>query len=93
MNGPSEFLVTGTLRNWDITKRLSEIQAPTLVISGEFDEATPAINHTVHEGIAGSEAEILDGCSHMAFVEKPDEYMRILGRFLSRVETAVPATR
>lgn len=93
MNGPSEFFVTGTLRDWNITKRLPEIRVPTLVISGEFDEATPTINRTVHEGIAGSESEILDGCSHTAFVERPDDYMRILGRFLSRVEAAVPAPR
>jgi proline-specific peptidase len=93
MNGPSEFFVTGTLRDWDITHRLPEIRVPTLVISGEFDEATPAINRTVHEGIPGSESLILEGCSHMAFAEKPDEYLQILGRFLGRVESAIPATR
>jgi proline-specific peptidase len=91
MNGPSEFFVTGTLKDWDITRRLPEIRIPALVISGEFDEATPAINRTVHEGIAGSESVILDGCSHMAFAEKPGEYVEIVDRFLSRVEAAVPA--
>jgi L-proline amide hydrolase len=91
MNGPSEFFVTGTLTGWDITHRLPEIRVPALVISGEFDEATPAINRTVHEGIAGSESVILDGCSHAAFVEKPAEYVAIVDGFLSRVEAAVPA--
>jgi proline-specific peptidase len=91
MNGPSEFFVTGTLKDWDITHRLPEIRVPALVISGEFDEATPAINRTVHEGIGGSESVILDGCSHMAFVEKPHEYVDIVDRFLGRVEAAVPA--
>ncbi len=91
MNGPSEFFVTGTLKDWDITHRLPEIRVPALVISGEFDEATPAINRTVHEGIAGSESVILDGGSHMAFVEKPGEYVEIVDGFLGRVEAAVPA--
>ncbi len=89
MNGPSEFFVTGTLRDWDITHRLPEIRVPALVISGEFDEATPAINRTVHQAIAGSESVILEGCSHMAFVEKPGEYVEIVDRFLGRVEAAV----
>jgi len=45
----------------------------------------------VHEGIAGSESVILDGGSHMAFVEKPGEYVEIVDGFLGRVEAAVPA--
>jgi len=50
MNGPSEFHVTGNLRNWSVVERLPEISAPTLVVTGEHDEATPAINKTVAEG-------------------------------------------
>src|SRR5439155_22435437 len=54
MNGPSDFHVTGRLRNWDIVDRLSELQLPTLVTSGRHDEATPAIAETIHPGSAGS---------------------------------------
>jgi L-proline amide hydrolase len=43
MNGPSEFHVIGTLKGWDITPRLGEVGVPVLVISGEHDEATPAV--------------------------------------------------
>ena len=87
MNGPSEFHVTGPLKDWDITDRLSEIRIPTLVITGEFDEATPAINKTVSEGIPGAESVIYPGGSHMAHVEDPEGYMRVLADFLERVET------
>jgi L-proline amide hydrolase len=86
MNGPSEFHVTGTIRDWDIVNRLGEIRVPTLVTSGEFDEATPAINETVHRGIPGSESVIFPNCSHVAFVEEPDRYMAVLTAFLDRVE-------
>jgi proline-specific peptidase len=41
MTGPSEFHVTGTLRD-----RLGEIDVATLAVSGERDEATPEINRT-----------------------------------------------
>ena len=43
MNGPSEFHVIGSLASWDITDRLREIDVPTLLVSGRYDEATPLI--------------------------------------------------
>jgi L-proline amide hydrolase len=86
MNGPSEFHVTGTLREWDVTGRLDEIRVPTLVVSGEHDEATPAINRTVSEGIPGARSVILPGCSHMAHVEDPEGYVELLDGFFSGVE-------
>ena len=86
MNGPSEFHVTGTLRHWDITGRLGEIRVPTLVVSGEHDEATPAINRTVSGAIPGARSKILPGCSHMAHVEDPEGYVRLLDGFFSEVE-------
>jgi L-proline amide hydrolase len=86
MNGPSEFHVIGPLKDWDITGRLGEIRIPTLIITGEHDEATPAINQTVSSGIRGSESVIYPGASHMAHVEDPDGYMRVLDGFLSRIE-------
>ena len=87
MNGPSEFHVIGPLKDWDITDRLGEILIPTLVISGEFDEATPAINRTVSEGIPGAESVIYPGGSHMAHVEDPEGYMRVLDDWLTRIES------
>ena len=93
MNGPSEFHVTGTLREWSVVPRLGEIDVPALVVSGEHDEATPAVSRTVHEGIRGSELAIVDGCSHMAHVEQPERYLALLDGFFSRVEGAIQAAR
>jgi len=87
MNGPSEFHITGPLKDWDITDRLGEIRIPTLVITGEHDEATPAINRTVSGGIPGAESVVYPGGSHMAHVEDPAGYMRVLADFLARVES------
>jgi len=86
MNGPSEFHVTGTLREWSVVDRLGEIDVPTLVVTGEHDEATPAINRTVAEGIPGAESVVLEDASHMAHVERTEDYLRLLDGFLSRVE-------
>ena len=92
MNGPSEFHVVGTLRDWDITPRLGEIRVPALVVTGEFDEATPAINRTVAEGIAGAESVIYPNASHMAHVEDTAGYVRLLDDFMTRVEARLPVS-
>ncbi|MFQ5918998.1 MAG: amino acid amidase, partial [Thermoplasmata archaeon] len=86
MNGPSEFHVVGTLRDYDITNRLAEIRIPTLVTSGRYDEATPAIAETVHRGISGSEWVLFELSSHMAHAEEPKAYRQVLDGFLNRVE-------
>jgi L-proline amide hydrolase len=86
MNGPSEFHVTGTLRDWDVTGRLGELRVPTLVVSGEHDEATPAINRTVSEAIPGARSVILPGRSHLAHAEDPAGYVSLLDGFFSEVE-------
>jgi proline-specific peptidase len=92
MNGPSEFHVTGNIRDWSVVERLPEIRVPTLVVTGEYDEATPAINKTVADGIPGAESVIYPGASHMAHVEDTEGYVRLLDEFLSRVEERVPTS-
>jgi L-proline amide hydrolase len=77
---------TGTLKTWDITARLGEIRVPTLVLSGRYDEATPAIHETVRRGIPGAESRIFAQSAHMCHVEETDAFLRTVGDFLTRVE-------
>jgi len=86
MNGPSEFHVVGTLKNWNIIPQLGKIKAPTLVTSGKYDEATPIIAETVHKGIPGSEWVLFENSSHHAHVEEADRYLQVLSAFISRHE-------
>jgi pimeloyl-ACP methyl ester carboxylesterase len=43
MGGPSEFTITGTLKDYNPVSFLSEIKVPTLFKVGEFDEINPTI--------------------------------------------------
>jgi proline-specific peptidase len=88
MQGPNEFVITGTLTNWDITDRLGEIDVPTLVTTGRYDECTPKQAEIVHRGIAGSEWVVFENGSHMQFAEEPERYLEVLDDFLTRVEAA-----
>jgi L-proline amide hydrolase len=90
MFGPSEFHATGLLKEWDITGRLPEIDVPTLVTSGKYDEATPLVAETVRDGIPGAEWVLFEDSAHMAFAEEPVRYMQVLDEFLTRVETDTP---
>jgi L-proline amide hydrolase len=83
MNGPSEFHVVGSLRQWDITGRLSEIRVPALVISGEHDEATPAVVRPVVEGLHDARWELLPDASHSTHLEQPERFREFVAEFLS----------
>ena len=74
--GPSEFFCTGSLREWDVTTRLGEIDEPTLIVSGRHDESTPLVSRTIHQGIKGSEWEVLENSSHVPHVEEPERSWR-----------------
>jgi L-proline amide hydrolase len=89
MIGPSEFHVTGTLKDWNIIDQLGKIRVPALVIGGRHDEATPAITGTVHRGIPGSEWVIFENSSHMPHLEETERFMQVLTQFLDRVESQV----
>jgi proline iminopeptidase len=82
MNGPNEFTITGTIRDWNATSRLGEIRAPTLVTVGRYDECTPAVAQSIHRGIPGSKLALFARSSHTAFWEERTQYMQLLGEFL-----------
>lgn len=86
MNGPNEFHIVGTLKTWDIIDRLPEINVPTLVTSGKYDEATPLIAGTVYTGIPGARWVPFDYSSHMAHVEEAERYLQVLGGWLAENE-------
>src|SRR3954451_102650 len=51
MNGPSEFHVIGSIRDWESKDRLGSIDVPTLIVSGRHDEAVPVLQETLRDGI------------------------------------------
>ncbi len=62
------------LRVWDHRPRLGAITAPTLVIAGSADPATPVEPHarTLAEGIPGARLGVLDA-AHLATIERADQ--------------------
>jgi L-proline amide hydrolase len=83
-NGPSEFHVIGSFKDWSAADRLDRISVPALVISGRHDEATPRLQDELTAGISQAEQVILEDSSHMPFWEQRDDYMAAVADFLDR---------
>jgi 3-oxoadipate enol-lactonase len=76
---------------YDALDRLADVASPTLVIVGEQDLLTPPwICREVADRIPGSQFEIIkgDGASHVVPIERPDEFNRLVTRFLVASEPA-----
>jgi L-proline amide hydrolase len=82
MNGPNEFHVIGTMKDWSIVGRLSTISAPTLLISGRFDEATEACVQPFADEIPDVRWRIFEQSSHMPHVEEREACMAEVAAFL-----------
>ncbi|EHD20942.1 MULTISPECIES: proline iminopeptidase-family hydrolase [Brenneria] len=84
MNGPTEFHVIGSMKNWSIIDRLSAINVPTLLISGRYDEAAPEVVEPFAEYIRDAEWIIFEHSSHMPHVEERAACMAAVRHFLNR---------
>ncbi|WP_406674797.1 proline iminopeptidase-family hydrolase [Nonomuraea sp. N2-4H] len=93
MNGPTEFHVVGTLRDWSVEELLPSIEVPTLIISGRHDEATPETVRPFDELIPDSRWEILEHSSHLPHLEEPDRFREVLLAYLATVTGTRPGTR
>ena len=86
MNGPNEFHVIGTLRDWTVVDRLPAVLAPTLLISGRHDEATPATVQPFADHIPDVRWTVFDDSSHMPHVEERQACMDCVGEFLRQYD-------
>jgi 3-oxoadipate enol-lactonase len=76
------------LADWDPGDELAAIRAPTLVLAGSEDPATPpAQGESIARRIPGARLSVLDGAGHLANLERADVFSRLLLEHL----TARPA--
>nr|WP_258609364.1 proline iminopeptidase-family hydrolase [Mesorhizobium sp. AR10] len=82
MNGPTEFHVIGTMKDWTIEDRLPDIAVPTLLISGRHDEATREVVRPYVERVPSIRWVLFEHSSHMPHVEERELCMRTVSDFL-----------
>jgi L-proline amide hydrolase len=82
MNGPTEFHVIGTMKDWTIIDRLPQIRVPTLLISGHYDEATPKVVKPYLDNVPDIRWVLFRESSHMPHVEERELCMTVVADFL-----------
>jgi len=87
MNGPNEFTIIGTIKDWDVTDQLPTIHVPTLVTVGRYDEVTPRVAESIHRGIQGSKLVRFEKSAHLAMWEERSHYIEVLRDFLDHVRS------
>lgn len=85
MWGKSEFVSTGTLRNYDGEPLLARLDGKhTLFIVGQYDEARPVTAAGFADRVPGSELAVIPGASHGTFPDRPVETIALLRAWLDR---------
>ncbi len=70
---------------WDVSRRLGEIRAPTLVLCGGDDVITPVEEaERLARGIPGAELVVLAGCGHNSFVDRQEAFLGAVRDWLRR---------
>jgi proline iminopeptidase len=99
--GPSEFAIGGSLKNFNITHRLKELtDLPILLTHGKYDTVRPAVVDVMYNELPVAENVMFQKSGHVSMIDEPGEMNRVIADFFDRVEASqgskmkfVPKTR
>lgn len=78
-------LAKSAIRN-NLGEELNQIQQPTCLIWGNNDTITPPfVGREFHKLIPNSELHFVDKCGHAPMMEVPEEFNKILHKFLTKL--------
>lgn len=81
----------GVIETLDLPDRIGAIRAPTLIVVGAVDPATPlAMSEDLRNRIPGAEMIVLPGLAHLLVVERPDMVNPYIAAFLERDRLPLP---
>lgn len=85
MWGKTEFVSTGTLKNYDGEPLLARLDgARTLFITGQYDEARPETVGAFAARVSGADFAVVPGAAHGIFSDRPAETNALLRAWLAR---------
>ena len=75
----------------NVTDRLGAVTVPALVIVGEEDPGTPVeMARDIQAALPSAELAVLRSASHLSNLEQPEEFNRVLLRFLDKASGQSP---
>ena len=89
MQGASEFTVGGVLENWNITDKLDQIDAETLVTRGEYDTMTEECSQKIVDNIRNARRLVtIPRSGHIQMIDENEIYVNEVYSFIKSVEKA-----
>ena len=86
MQGPNEFVVNGTFKDWDRWADLPKIRVPTLLVVGRHDTMKVEDIQKMGRAIPRSRVAVCENGSHLCMWDDQEAYFRHLIGFLKDVE-------
>ncbi|KAI1334277.1 proline iminopeptidase [Xylariaceae sp. FL0016] len=83
MQGPSEFTIVGSFKDWEGWKEGHKIGVPSLVLNGEYDEIRDSIMEPWFNTIPQVRWVTLKNSYHMTHWEQRERFTEICGKFIS----------
>ena len=72
------------LQEADLTPLLHRLKPPTLVVCGEFDQATPpSLTKAIADKVPGARYVELPGCGHCPPLEQPEQFIAAIKDFVA----------
>jgi L-proline amide hydrolase len=85
MWGKTEFVSTGTLKDYDGEPLLARLDGPrTLFVCGEYDEARPGTVAGFARRVGGATFREVKGSAHVITIDQPDAYLALLRDWMAR---------
>ncbi len=87
MQGPSEFGISGRLKNWDIKDRLKEIKVPTLMVGAKHDTMDPKAMEEQSKMVQKGRYLYCPDGSHLAMWDDQQVFMTGVIQFIKDVDS------
>jgi proline iminopeptidase len=88
MWGPSDFTVTGSLKEFDRTSALGALTMPVLFHCGEFDAARAQTIREQAYLTPNADVVIIPGAGHLTMIDAPEQATEAIRDFLAKVENS-----
>ncbi len=88
MQGPSEFTINGTFKDYNATAALPTIKVPVLFTVGEFDEVGPALIKGFADKTPGAQYAVMPGSGHVTPWDAREEILKVTRAFLRSADSS-----
>lgn len=87
MQGPSEFVPGGILKNWSVWDRLPELKVPTLTVGAKYDTMNPEEMDEMSKLVQNGRYLYCPNGSHLAMWDDQEVFMNGVIKFIKDVDS------